>query len=123
MIFAFDLDGVICQFKTEGETYADVQPFPEAVQVLQSLKNEGHTIILYTARHMKTCNGNSGKILAKQGKILFDWLAKYNIPYDELWWSKPYADLTIDDSVHKHMDWQTTADAIAKRISDGPRTA
>lgn len=123
MIFAFDLDGVICQFKTKSETYADVQPFPEAVQLLQSLKNEGHTIILYTARHMKTCNGNTGKILAKQGKILFDWLAKYSIPCDELWWSKPYADLTIDDAVHKHTDWKTTADAIAKRISDGPRTA
>lgn len=121
MIFCFDIDNTICERKLNGKTYADVEPFPEAVETLRWLKSEGHTIILNTGRHMKTCEGNQGKVLAKQGKILFDWLEKHNIPYDELWWSKPHADLIVDDAAHHHTDWSSTVDAIKQRILKGPR--
>ena len=71
---------------------------------------------------MKTGGGNQGKVLKLQGKILFDWLEKWEIPYDELWWSKPHADLIIDDAVHRHTDWETSILAIKDRIHKGPRT-
>lgn len=121
MIFGFDIDNTICREKQEGQSYADVEPFPEAVQLLDWLRDEHHTIVLYTARHMKTCNGNQGKVLARQGKVLFDWLEKWEIPYDELHWSKPYVDLMIDDATHQHTDWETTSKAIQDRIQKGPR--
>lgn len=123
MIFAFDLDNTICERKLGDMTYADVLPFPEAIDVLQWLKSEGHTIIIHTGRHMKTCDGNQGKIMGKQGKVLFDWLEKHQIPYDEIWWSKPHADLFIDDAVHHHVDWNTSLDAIKNRLKKGDRTA
>lgn len=122
MIFAFDIDNVICESKTDNLTYSTVKPFPEAIELLQDLKSVGHTIILFTGRHMKTCAGNQGKVLALQGKILLDWLEKYNIPYDEIWWSKPHADLYIDDAAHFHTDWHSTREAIVNRIKKGPRT-
>ena len=31
------------------------------------------------------------------GKITFDTLDKYDIPYDEIYFGKPYADYYIDD--------------------------
>lgn len=121
LIMVFDIDNTICELKSDGQTYADVNPFPEAVDTLRWLKAEGHTVILMTSRHMKTCAGNQGKVLAKQGKILFDWLEKHNVPYDELWWSKPHADLIVDDIAHHHTDWTSTIHAIKQKIS-GTRT-
>jgi len=121
MIFVFDLDNTVCERKLGDMTYADVKPFPEALETLRWLKSEGHTIILQTGRHMKTCAGNQGKVLAKQGKILFDWLEKYDIQFDEIWWNKPHADLIVDDAAHKHTDWETTVEAIKQRITKGPR--
>lgn len=123
MIFAFDIDNTICERKLGDMTYSDVLPFPEALEILRWLKSEGHTIVLHTGRHMKTCGGNQGKVLAKQGKVLFDWLETHQIPYDEIWWSKPHADLFIDDAVHRHVDWGTSLEAIKNRIKLGNRTA
>jgi capsule biosynthesis phosphatase len=117
----FDIDNTICERKLGNMTYADVKPFPEAIETLRQLKEDGHTIILQTGRHMKTCAGNQGRVLALQGKILLDWLDKYKIPYDELWWNKPHADLIVDDAAHRHTDWETTRVAINERIQKGPR--
>lgn len=121
MIFCFDIDNTICERKLGDKTYATVEPFPEAIETLRWLKSEGHTIILNTGRHMKTCAGNQGKAFALQGKTLLDWLDKHQIPYDELWWSKPHADLIVDDASHKHTDWASTVEAIKDRITKGPR--
>ena len=41
--------------------------------------------------------GNVGKINADIGKITFETLEKFNIPYDEIYFGKPYADFYIDD--------------------------
>jgi hypothetical protein len=55
------------------------------------------SIILYTSRGMKSYNSNSGIILKDIGKITFDTLDKYNIPYDEIYFGKPYAHFFIDN--------------------------
>ena len=46
---------------------------------------------------MKTHNGNIGKINSDIGKITFETLDNFNIPYDEIYFGKPYADFYIDD--------------------------
>ena len=46
---------------------------------------------------MRTCNGDVAKVIEKIGKITEDWLEKWNVPYDELVFGKPYADIYIDD--------------------------
>ena len=118
--FCFDLDGTICENKMGNMTYSDVKPFPNAIETLRWLKDNGHTVIIYTGRHMKTCNGNEGLVWAKQGKILLDWLEKYHVPYDELY-LKPHYDLAICDATHTHIDWISTKDAIETRLIKGPR--
>lgn len=87
MRICFDLDGTICE-----QDYSEVEPIESMVGLMRELKSQGHEIVIHTARHMRTCNGNVGKILAKQGKKLFDCLEK-----DEVYFGKPHVDVFIDD--------------------------
>ena len=55
---------------------------------------------------METFLGNVGKINAVQGPILYEWLEKYEIPYDEIYFGKPNADVYIDDKGLKFESWK-----------------
>ncbi|MBA2613807.1 MAG: HAD hydrolase family protein [Bacteroidetes bacterium] len=101
MRICIDIDGTICSIKKDNQTYEDVIPFVGAVEKIKLLKESGHYIIFCTARHMKTCNSNIGKVLALQGQTLTMWLSHYGFVYDELWFGKPYAEIYIDDKAFK----------------------
>jgi len=106
MRICIDLDGVIADFKKEGQTYADVAPIEGALQKVRSLKENGHYIIIFTARHMKTCEANIGKVNARIGKQTLDWLDKHDVEYDEIFFGKPWADVYIDDNAFRFSDWE-----------------
>ena len=95
--FCFDLDNTLVSFPTIINDYTSVKPIQKNIDFLKYLKSFGNTIIIYTARRMKTHNGNIGKINSDIGKITFETLDKFNIPYDEIYFGKPYADFYIDD--------------------------
>ncbi|MBN9293821.1 MAG: capsular biosynthesis protein [Flavobacteriia bacterium] len=105
-----DLDGVIANLKKNGETYSDILPVEGAQEKLEALKRNGHYIIIQTARHMKTCEGNLGKVNARITKITLDWLEKHNIPYDEIYFGKPWAHLYIDDNAFRFRNWNSIED-------------
>jgi capsule biosynthesis phosphatase len=105
MRLCIDLDGVICELKKPGQDYSQVQPIPGAVEKVRQLRAAGHYIILMTARHMKTCSGNVGMVMARQGKTTIDWLHKHGIEYDELHFGKPHADVYIDDNAVRFVSW------------------
>ena len=93
----FDLDNTLVTFPKVKNDYTTVLPIQKNIDYLKYLKKIGNIIIIYTARRMKTHHGNIGKIMADIGKITFDTLEKFNIPYDEIYFGKPYADFYIDD--------------------------
>lgn len=93
----FDLDNTLVTFPTIRDDYTSVKPIEKNIKFLKYLKEFSNTIIIYTARRMKTHNGNIGKINSDIGKITFETLDKFNIPYDEIYFGKPYADFYIDD--------------------------
>lgn len=95
--YCFDFDNTLVTFPTVPNDYTTVKPITKNINLLRYLKTFGNTIIIYTARRMKTHSGNVGKINADIGKITFDTLEKFNIPYDEIYFGKPYADYYIDD--------------------------
>jgi capsule biosynthesis phosphatase len=109
MKICIDVDGVLCELRKPEQTYADVAPLPGAVEKMTSLKQAGHYLILCTARHMVTCNSNIGLVTARQGKTLLDWLAKHGIPYDEIWFGKPHADVYLDDNALRFTRWSDIA--------------
>jgi capsule biosynthesis phosphatase len=93
----FDIDQTLCEGKEEAAPYSEVKPISGMIELLHELRSQEVYIILQTARHMRTCNANEGLVLAKGGKILLDWLEKWNVPYDELHFGKPHGDKFIDD--------------------------
>jgi capsule biosynthesis phosphatase len=104
-----DLDGVIAELKGPTQSYADVAPVPGAAEHIASLRKAGHYVIVYTARHMKTCAGNVGMVIARLGKVTLDWLAKHGIEYDEIVFGKPWADIYIDDNALRFHTWEEIA--------------
>jgi len=106
MKIVIDLDGTICELKKDKQDYGRVKVNPGAVKKIKALKKAGHYIILQTARHMETCGFNQGRVVAKIGKKTLDWLEKSKIPYDEIYFGKPNADIYIDDLAYKFTGWE-----------------
>ncbi len=109
MRICIDLDGVICQLRGPGQNYADLEPVAGAVEKMRQLKAAGHYLIISTARHMKTCDGNVGRVIARQGKITLDWLARHGIEYDEIHFGKPHAQVYLDDNAIRFESWSAIA--------------
>ena len=95
--FCFDLDNTLVTFPKVRNDYSTVEPIYENIEILNFLKEQGHYIIIYTARRMRTHNGNIKKVKKDIKKITTKTLNNYNIQYDELIFGKPYANFYIDD--------------------------
>lgn len=95
--FCFDLDGTLCTIKQPNETYTDVKPIQFMIDIVNMLHNNGHTIIIQTARNMKTQGGNVGAVIQNVGIDTLNWLQKYNVQYNEIYFGKPYAHVYVDD--------------------------
>ena len=96
----FDVDGTLCPIKNKEEQYENLIPDEEMIRKLKEYKKEGAKIVLFTSRNMKTYNGNLGLINANTAIIMQNWLKKWNIPYDEILFGKPWPGsrgLYIDD--------------------------
>ena len=93
----FDLDNTLVTYPSVPNDYSTVKPIKKMIDLLISLKQKGHEIIIYTARRMKTHHNNVGKVIKDIALITINTLEKFNIPYDELLFGKPIADIYIDD--------------------------
>lgn len=90
LTFVFDVDGTLCPIKKENERYEDVVPYREMVERIREYKAGGARIVLLTSRNMNTYNGNIGLINVNTARVLLDWLDRWEIPYDEIIYGKPW---------------------------------
>lgn len=100
MKYVIDLDGTICVEKEKGTPfteYANVEPKPDVINKINELHDNGHEIIISTARHMLSTNGDVGTIMMRIGEITLSWLRKNNVKYDKIYFQKPYGDFYVDD--------------------------
>lgn len=74
----------------DNKDYNLVSPNFQIINKLKEYKSMGFNIILYTARNMRTYEGNIGKITAKTLPVIFKWLEKYEVPFDEIYVGKPW---------------------------------
>ena len=95
--YCFDLDNTLVTHPRVAGDYSTVQPIPHAIAFLRCLKARGNTIIIYTARRMRTHAGHEGRVLADVGAVTLDTLRRLDIPFDEIYFGKPHADVYIDD--------------------------
>ena len=84
-----DIDNTITIDNNEND-YNKKIPNLEVISKIKEYKSMGFEIILFTARNMKTFNGNIGKINKFTSPILMNWLDIHNVPYDELIFGKPW---------------------------------
>ena len=106
MNYCFDLDGTICDTPLRKEDlkpeYLESVPFPYMVEQVNRLYDEGHTIIIMTAR-------GRGSGIDWTG-LTIEQLDRWGVKYHELepMFHKPTADLFIDDKGINVEDWKKT---------------
>ena len=106
MRICIDIDDVLCQLRKPDESYGELLPIQDAAESLELLRLQGHYVILFTARHMKSMNSNLGLVVAKQGQVTLDWLRIHGFVYDEIYFGKPYADVYTDDLALRFTSWE-----------------
>ena len=117
MRIVIDLDGTICPIRQSSESYSDLKPLPGAIEKINNLKEAGHYIIISTARNMGTQSANLGKVMKNIGKITLDWLEKYEIKYDEIYFGKPNAEIYIDDRAFRFEGWEKIDNDLLNNIA------
>lgn len=95
--FCFDLDNTLVTSPSIKGDYTSCQPIQKNIDFLRYLRNQGHEIIIYTARRMRTHRHNLGAVVKDIGLITLEQLNDLGIPYDEILFGKPLADYYIDD--------------------------
>lgn len=95
MVYCFDIDGTICT-NTEGD-YEKAEPFPEVIERVNKLYDEGNTIVFYTGRGSST--GIDWSRLTRQQ------FAQWKVKYHGIYFGKPFADQYIDDRAINTAEW------------------
>ncbi|HAF26613.1 MAG TPA: capsular biosynthesis protein [Lachnospiraceae bacterium] len=90
LTFCFDIDGTLCPIKKKEEEYIDLVPYKAMVDKIREYKAGGAKIVLFTSRNMNSYGGNIGLINANTAKVILKWLEKWDIPYDEIIYGKPW---------------------------------
>lgn len=85
----FDLDGTLA-LDDPGRPYAEREPNLAVVEKLRAYRADGFEIVICTARNMRTHQNAIGKINALTLPVILDWLARHDIPYDEIHVGKPW---------------------------------
>lgn len=83
-----DLDGTVTLGNTSD--YINVLPNLELITSLKKYQQDGFTIVIATARNMRTYEGNVGKINIHTLPTIIEWLNKHDVPYDEIIIGKPW---------------------------------
>jgi len=89
MKIIIDLDHTITA-PLAGESYDDASPNLAVIARLRDYHSQGFEIVIHTARNMRTYAGNLGKINVNTLPRILDWLARQDIPYDEIIVGKPW---------------------------------
>ncbi len=79
-IFLIDMDGTICDnVRNEAGIKAmeEAKPFPESIEAVNKLHDEGHFICIFTAR------------TDEHKQVTEDWLKSHRVKYDQLLLNKP----------------------------------
>ncbi|WP_454752339.1 capsular biosynthesis protein [Cupriavidus necator] len=114
-----DIDGTLCDIKEPHESYADVQPRLAVIEKLREYKGRGYHILLFTSRNMKTYNSNLGLINKHTAPVLLEWLARWDIPYDEILFGKPWPrskGFYIDDRAIRPSEFLSMSEEEIQRL-------
>lgn len=108
MTYVFDIDGTICS-KTDGD-YENAKPIEDRIRKVNFLYDQGHKIILLTARGM----GRSGNSISFANEAFYELtrqqLLGWGVKFHDLFLGKPAGDFYIDDKGINDEDFFNTRD-------------
>lgn len=84
-----DVDGTLTQ-DDPGLNYSDRLPRQDVIAKVNALQACGVRIIIYSARNMRTHQGNIGLINKHTLPVLMAWLERHGVRYDEIHVGKPW---------------------------------
>jgi hypothetical protein len=94
-LICFDLDNTLCN--TKGNKYKNSTPIKKKINFVNKLYDEGHYIIIFTARFMGKFAGNHLKVKKYGYNFTKKQLIKWDLNHHELIMCKPTFDYMIDD--------------------------
>jgi hypothetical protein len=102
MIYCFDLDGTLCEKRHLD--YENAEPFRDRIEIVNNLYDDGHTIIIETARGSGATKGKDWDNITKEQ--LVGWGMKYHTLRTGIKFS---ADVYVDDlGVHSEDFFEET---------------
>ena len=105
--FCFDIDNTIC--KTFKNYYEKSYPYVNKIKIINMLFDNGHIIILFTARGMNKYKGDTSIIKKKLYNFTKKQLNSWNVKYHKLLIGKPSYDIFIDDkNLNFNKNWHKT---------------
>ena len=105
MQLIIDLDGTIC---TEEKTYSRSLAIPQkgAIDSINQLYEQGHTIIIYSARTWM------------EYEMTVAWLKNNEVKYHQLIMGKPIGDYWIDDRAIRFESWDEVMVQLMEKIKN-----
>ena len=98
--YAFDIDGVICT--TVDSDYKNSLPNIKAIKKINKLYDDGHKIIIFTARFMGRTNNDFIKAKELGYNSTLKQLKNWNLKFHKLIFGKPSFDLLVDDKAYNY---------------------
>jgi capsule biosynthesis phosphatase len=89
MRLVVDVDGTLT-IDEPGVAYQDKRPRLDVIKRVNILRSRGAKIVIYTARNMRSHQGNLGVINKLTLPVLMGWLDRYDVGFDEIYMGKPW---------------------------------
>src|SRR5574344_600605 len=127
LVLVLDLDKTLCSKVKPNETYADVLPNTDLIDIVNSLHNEGAEVYIESARNMLTQNHNESKVIKNIGLTTLEWLNNNNIDYDGIKFGKTIGSCYIDDKalrpkefikIYESLEDKSDTEELTKKISE-----
>lgn len=115
-----DLDGTLTVEDT-NLPYDEKLPQEDVIQKLRIYKELGFTIVIHSARNMRTYEGNIGKINVHTLPKILKWLTLHSVPFDEVVIGKPWCGeegFYVDDRAIRPNEFiLLSPDEVLKKLS------
>ncbi|MEK9570060.1 MAG: hypothetical protein VW124_13695 [Paracoccaceae bacterium] len=115
-----DLDNTITIHRSHDD-YAKKKPNLAVVSRLRDYKKNGWYICIYTARQMRTHNGNMKKLNTLTLPVIERWLNMHSVPYDEIVLGKPWPEqdgFYVDDKAIRPSEFVQLDASEIKEVLD-----
>jgi len=109
-----------------GTEYIDREPRVDVIEMLRQYRRDGFGITIFTSRNMRTYEGNVGLINAHTLPVIHEWLARHEVPFDEIVVGKPWCGFEgfyVDDQCVRPSEFLNKSYDEIRKLLDNEKPA